>query len=453
MSAAEATWDVIVVGAGLSGLKAARELKDAGKRALILEARDRVGGRSMPGEIAGQTIDFGGQWVGPQQTRLLAEAQALGVRTIPQYAQGANILSYRGKVSTYTSAIPKLPFLSLLELGRLEQRLGHDMQTLPIDAPWLAKRAQDWDAQSVESWVVRNVRTEAARAFVRAVVGALLCSDTRQVSYLFFLDMLRRGQGLQVMLGVKGGAQQDKFEGGAWQIPKRMAGLLDGCIELNAPVYAIEQDGDGVRVITSKGAYAAKHVIMTAPPILAAQIDYTPPLPTKKTALLQRMPMGAVIKVHVAYPTPFWRLRGLNGSAASTTQALGVVFDQTPQDESMGLLVGLIEGRHAVSMSALDPEARRAQVIADIVHYFGDDAAQPTAYAEHDWSAEAWSRGGYAAHMPPGIMSFYGDALRQPVGRIHWAGTETATEWMGYLEGALQSGSRAAAAVLAAQSR
>lgn len=446
MSASDQRHDVIIIGAGLSGLKAALELKEAGKSVLLLEARDRVGGRSMPGTICGQTVDFGGQWVGPQQTRLLAQAQELGVATCPQYVKGLSLMSRGGRLSSY-AATPKLPVTALIELGLIDRRWRRDTAALPADAPWRAPRAREWDAQSLAGWIARNVRTADARDFVRTVSVALACIDPAEISYLSFLTYLRGGQGLKTMIGVEGGAQQDKFVGGAWQIPKRMADRLRGCIELDAPVTAVEQDDNGVRVTSTRGTFGAGHLIIAIPPILASRIHFAPALPARRAALLQRMPMGAVIKIHVAYDAPFWRRRGLNGSAVGTDRTLATVFDQSLDDDGIGVLVGLIEGAHAVAMSSLAPEARRDIVIADLVHYFGEEAARPTAYVDQDWQSEPWSLGGYAAYMPPGVMTGYGDTLRAPCGRIHWAGTETADEFAGYLEGALQAGVRAAAAV------
>lgn len=442
--------DCLIVGAGLAGLKAALELQAAGRKVLLLEARDRVGGRSMPGTIAGQTVDFGGQWVGPSQKLLLAEAAEHGVQTIPQYTQGSSLVSLNGRLRSSRSDVPKMPIWSLLALAGMDRRWKKDAAQLPPGAPWEAAQAEGWDSQTLESWILRHVRTSTARDFARVVARAVFCAEPRQLSYLYFLEYLRQGGGLETLIGTRGGAQQDKFRGGAWQIPERMAQRLGEALRLNCPVQAVEQEAEAVRVHTPQGAFEAKRLIIAIPPTLAGRIRYNAPLPADRDGLMQRMPMGSVIKIHVAYPKPFWRARGLNGAVAANDRPFNVVFDQSPDSAEIGILVGFIDGANAVRLSPLSPQERRRIVTADLVHYFGPEAAEPLDYAEQDWTQEEWSRGCYVGLMSPGVLSTYGPALRAPCGRIHWAGTETATQWMGYLDGALQSGLRAAAEVLQA---
>jgi monoamine oxidase len=434
--------DVIVVGAGAAGLKAATELVGLGRSVIVLEANDRVGGRLKRGSVAGHVVDFGGQWVAKDHTVLLAEARRLGIGTYPQYESGKTVMQLLGKLVQFTGAVPRMPLLSLLELARIQRRWDRDMATIPAAAPWTAPNAKAWDSITLDSWIERNVHTKAAREFARLVPRGAWAAEARQVSYLWFLDALRSNHGLEYLMAVKDGMLDAKFKGGMQQIMQRLADSLGDRLVLGAPADRITQDGDGVRVATPKGEFAARFVIVTAPPAAAARIAYEPHLPSLRDGLHQRMPAGSIMKVIVVYAEPFWRADGFSGQVATDDDTVGLVLDDVREDGT-AILLAFIEGRHAVALSAAGKDARREKVIASLVRFFGPKARDVIAYDDNDWAVEPYAHG-YVSSMPPGTMTRFGQALREPCGRIHWAGSETAEEWAGCIEGAMRSGLRAA---------
>jgi monoamine oxidase len=437
--------DVIVVGAGLAGLKAASDLVAAGRKVILLEAKNRVGGRTKFAEGPGRAIDIGGQWVGPQHTELLKEAARFGIATTAQYTEGKTLLQLMGKLVSFTGDVPKMPVLGLIELALLQKRWDREMRTVPADAPWNAPRAKEWDSQTLESWIISNLRAKSARAFARLVPRGAWAVDASQISYLWFLDALRSGEGLEALMNVKGGVLESKFTGGMHQVGARLAAELGDRVVLDAPVEAIVQSADGTRVVTPKGTFEARFVIVAAPPAAAARIRFEPQLPAARNGLHERMPMGNIFKVAIGYDTAFWRTNGFNGQVATDDDTLGIVMDDVQEGKPM--LLAFIEGERALKWSGGDPAARKAKVLESLVRFFGSEAATPCFYVENDWNVEPYTQG-YVGHMPPGVMTRFGHALREPCGRIHWAGTETSTEWQGYIEGAVRSGIRAAAEVV-----
>jgi len=437
--------DVIVVGAGFAGLKAAQDLVAAGRKVILLEANDRVGGRMKRGEVSGRVVDFGAQWIGKGHDFLLEQGRRYGIETYKQYDTGRTVMQLLGKLTQFTGNVPRMPFLSLLELFRLQKRWDREMKEVPPDAPWTARRAKEWDGQTLETWITRNVRTEAAREFARLVPRGAWAVEARNVSYLWYLDALRSAGGLDYLMTVKDGALDEKFKGGVQQVAHCMAEELGARVVLGAPVEKIAQDAAGVRVTTPKGEFRARRIIVSAPPAAAARIAYEPHLPALRDGLQQRMPMGNIIKVIVAYREAFWRARGFSGQVATDDDVVGLVLDDV-QDIGPPILLCFIEGRHAIEMSAHSMEERKGAVLQSLAKFFGPEALDPIGYGDNDWMIEPYTHG-YVGHMPPGTMTRFGRALREPCGRIHWAGTETATEWAGYLEGALRSGARAAAEV------
>lgn len=451
LAAAARTADVVIVGAGLAGLAAARALVAAGVEPLVVEARDRVGGRVHTLAAAdGTPLDLGAQWVGPTQRRIAALAEQVGVRTFTTYDTGDNVQYREGRRSVYSGAIPLGDPVATADVIEAMLALNMMANAVPLEAPWRAAEAAEWDAQTVETWLRGNVASEGGRHLLTLGVQAVFSAEPRDLSLLHFLFYLHSAGGLMELLSVTGGAQERRFSGGAQMVADRVAAALGSRVVLSAPVHTIEQDERGVRAHADGLSVAARRAIVALPPALAGRLRYRPALPGFRDQLTQRVPMGTVIKVQCVYETPFWREDGLSGQATSDTGALRLTFDNTPEDGRPGVLLGFIEGDEGRVWGRRGVEERRAEALACLVRYFGERAGKPLEYVERSWAEEEYTRGCYAGYMPSGVWTTYGVALREPVGRIHWAGTETAMEWNGYMDGAVQSGERAAAEVVAA---
>ena len=435
----------IIVGAGLAGLTAAQELMREDHNVTVLEARDRVGGRTLDYKLAnGERIDLGGQWIGPTQDHVQTLVEEFGLETVRQYDDGNDQLAIEGTVSEHDEALQALPAESLSELMDAFGQIETFREQIPLDAPYRAPNAEEWDAITVESWKDKTLETEAARAAFDTVLRALFTAEPADLSFLYFLYYIHAAGGIEPITSVEGGGQERRIVGGAQQLSKLMADELDTAVHLGAPVRAIAQDDAGVHVDSDAGMYTGSYVIVAIPPALAGRIAYDPPLPARRDALTQRMPMGSTIKCVATYEGPFWRNDGYSGFVLVDDGVVGFIFDDTPADSTMGALVGFIVANKARTWSERDASERRENVLEDFTRYFGSQAAEPLEYIEQAWTNEPWSAGCYAGNMTPGTMTGYGEVLREPVRRIHWAGTETATQWYGYMDGAIQSGRRAA---------
>jgi monoamine oxidase len=442
--------DVVVVGVGLAGLLAARELLAANVSVLVLEARDRVSGRLLNHTLAnGTVVEVGGQWVGPTQDRVLALAEELGVGLFPTYTEGEYFLAIDGAVKRYVGEDFVLPGDASADVEETWTHLSEMAAEIPLEGPWQAENADTWDAQTLESWLLANAKTEVGLGYWRTMVPALFSAGTAEMSLLHFLFYCRSGGTLDRLVATHDGAQESRLEGGSQRLASLLADRLGDAVRLGAPVTTIRQDDEGVEVTYDGGGVVkAARAIVALPPTLAARIRYSPALPPLRDQLTQQVPMGYVIKVQIAYSEPFWRAEGLSGSVFSLDDEVSVIFDNSPQDLSCGVLLGFLEGRHGHRAGKLAPEQRRELVLSVFAKFFGSRAADPEEYVERDWAAEVWSRGCYGGRFGTGVWTGYGEALREPVGLIHWAGTETAQVWNGYMDGAIRSGERAAREVL-----
>jgi monoamine oxidase len=441
--------DVAVVGAGIAGLIAARELVAAGREVVVLEARDRVGGRVLNHQLSdGTTVELGGQWIGPTQLRMAKLIAELGLETFPTYNTGDHLLRFGDKQRRYRGTIPRLGPLVLTDIGQAQARFDRLAVRIPLEAPWAADQAEKLDGQTFETWIRRNALTGKGRELLRLYAESVFAAQASDLSLLHALFYTHSGGGVDSLAGTRGGAQQDRFVGGSQLVPIRLAEQLGDRVRLGAPVRRIEQRGEGVTVSGDALAVTARRVIVAVPPALAGRIVYAPPLPGRRDQLTHRVPAGSVIKCHAVYETPFWRDAGLTGQAAGDRGPVKIVFDNSPPVGTPGVLLAFLEGAAARHLHRADPDDRRAAVIGSLVDFFGPRAAEPVEYVDLDWSEEEWTRGCYGAFFGPGVWTHYGPAMRAPIGRIHWAGAETATVWAGYMDGAVQSGERAAAEVL-----
>ena len=442
--------DVAIIGAGLSGLVAARQLTRAGHDVLVFEANDRVGGRTLSRPLGDAVFDLGGQWVGPTQRaarRLLGE---LGLALFPTWHEGRKFIEVGGRVSHYKGDIPALSLPSLVEAQLQLMRMNSQARHVSPERPWAAKEAERLDRMTVEQWKQRHALTRGARALIDLMTRSVLSAEPSEMSVLYFLAYAAAAGKTEDLFEVEGGAQQDRIVQGAQTISLRLAGAIGDRVRLSEPVRALQQDDAGVTVQTDLGAVRARRVIVAMPPAMVSRIRFTPSLPPAREQLNQRSPMGHTIKCLALYDRAFWRDAGCSGESLGHSGPLAFTFDNTSHDGAQPALVGFIAGQQARRWSARPAAARRAAVLGALTRLFGPKAAEPTLYVEHDWGAEPWIGGCPVGMCPPGALTGCGEALRTPVGRVHWAGTETATRWTGYLDGAITAGERAAREVGAA---
>jgi monoamine oxidase len=448
--------DVCVVGAGYAGLTAALRLTQAGQSVIVLEARDRVGGRTWTERLPdGTWVDKGGAWIGYGQDRIYALAAEMGIATYPTFKEGGNLFVIKDKAHRYHGVIPGglSPYAALvagLSLKRLD-RLG---KRIPLDTPWSANNAAKFDGQTMSRWLGSrwNVPSKRAGETLRLFMTAFFAVPPEELSMLGVLFASHALGSFELSADNKKGAHQDRIVGGMQSIAEAIARKLGDAVRLSSPVRSIRQDANGVIVSGDNGAHPvrARRVVVAIPPALSGHIRYEPLLPAERALLAHQMPAGFAIKIELVYEDAFWRKDGLCGQSVGIETPIILTFDSCAAVTPPGILSAVLAGPFARTLGQCNLAERREIVLKDLVKRFGPKAAKPVHYIEQNWSQEEWSRGGYVAHFKPGVLTALGPALRKPVARIHWAGTETATTSFMCIDGAVRSGERVAAEILAA---
>ncbi len=442
--------DVIIVGAGLSGLVAAQEVIKAGRTPLILEADNRVGGRILTEEVLpGVPLELGAQWIGDTHRRMFELAAELGVETYAQFEDGETTYEIHGPVMR-EAEFRKQNEADLAGLRGVLDKLDELSQQVDVDSPWRCAKADEWDRITAGTWLDAQGLGPVARTMIEICSVGILAVPTHEVS---FLDLLYNvgvcGVTSELLAESEGGAQTTRFVGGTSEIPLRLVQRIGNPVVFDAQVQTIEYSDDSVKVICRNGVVArGRQVIVALAPTLAGRITYDPPLPGVRDQLTQRMPQASAVKVFAIYDSPFWREDGLNGQLISDIGPARMSNDSCLETGDLGIILAFLEGEQARTFGRLPEAELHAGVTAELGRHFGPKALKPELVVSGEWSNRPFTRGCYNANMGPFVWTHFGSALAEPVGPIKWAATETATSWSAYMEGAVQAGRRAAAEAL-----
>ena len=440
--------DCAIIGAGPAGLSAASELVARGHSVVVLEARDRVGGRVETATLAsGDTADLGGQWIAEPHTRMHALVRRLGLELV-----GASVGDVSLRMGDVVTTVPSQdeidaslnPF-EVADLGQGLARFRRLAGRMNRDTVW-AEGNKAWLNQHLRRWVHSNLRTPGGQAWFARVFESAFGVEAADVTLAEGLRRANSGVDMESLIAVNGGVSQQRVVGGMAQVAHALTAEIGDAVRLNSEVVGIDTTGDAVVITLRDGeAVTARTVIVAVPPKLAVQFEYNPPLEDWRKDLAAKVPLGRVVKAVARYPRAWWRDAGFSGQMGADSGTVRVLFDVSDDPEKAGILVCFF-GAGGDGMSERTPGFRETALSQSVTTAFGEGPAM-SEYVERDWSTAPFTGGCHGAHFAPGVWTASGPPLAEAHGPIEFAGAEYASRFNGYLEGAVRSGQQAAAAI------
>ena len=445
--------DVVIIGAGASGLTAATRLRAAGLSVAVLEARDRVGGRLWTNDIDGAPLEIGGQWVSPDQAALIETLAELGLDTYSRYREGDSVyINALGAHTRFTGEIFPVEASTQREMERLIRVLDVLVAEIGPREPWAHPMAEELDSVTWIDWLESQTDDIEARDNIALFIAEAMITKPAHAFSALQAILMAASAGSFSHLVDADFILDKRVVGGLQQVPLLLAEKLGDDVFLGQPVRRVDWSETGVTATADGMSVRARHAIVAVPPNLYSRIDFQPSLPRRQQQMHQHLSLGLVIKVHAVYESPFWRDAGLSGTAFSPYEIVHEAYDNTNFEDPRGTLVGFVSDKKADHLFTLPAEERKRIILTSLSHYYGEQALNPVVYYESDWGSEEWTRGAYAASFDMGGLHRYGADLRTAVGPIHWSCSDLAAEGYQHVDGAIRMGRETADAILADRS-